>query len=284
MDLARKLELTGLLEEFGDPRYNYHRWDEGDPNYVERFSLTSADIPHLMDTALWWIKRDEWPDDPEDVTVFAPVHAWRALAQLKAIEAVPMLLEMTTVMDRDHDDWYLNEFPQAFGLIGPAAVVPMQDYLQDPNPGVFAHICIAHGLERIATLHPQSRDTVVSILAECLSHYQDNDDSYNACFISYLVDLHATEHAEIIERAFAANKVDLMVRGNWNQLKKEMGIPGLGLCPEHLADQRWSMFKEPLSPTSPTIPIQEIDPHRQRKIQRKNKKMQRQNRKKSRRR
>src|SRR5579864_7878643 len=48
------------------------------------------------------------------------VHAWRALGQLRAVEAVEPLLEL---FDRlEDDDWVHEELPAVFGLIGPARI------------------------------------------------------------------------------------------------------------------------------------------------------------------
>ncbi len=58
--------------------------------------------------------------DPESPEVWAPLHAWRALGQLHAVEAVEPLLEL---FDRlEDDDWVHEELPAVFGLIGPRAL------------------------------------------------------------------------------------------------------------------------------------------------------------------
>jgi hypothetical protein len=53
-----------------------------------------------------------------------------------------------------------------------------------------------------------------------------------------LLELKATDAAELIERAHAADRVDISVNGNWNTVRKELGVKGLGLVPEHLATMR----------------------------------------------
>ena len=86
---------------------------------------------------------------------------------------------------------------------------------------------------------------MVKILSDALSRFADTDESVNAYVVTALIDLKATEAAEVIERAHAADCVDVSVNGNWNDVRKELGVPGLGLVPEDLANQKWSWMPEP---------------------------------------
>jgi len=98
------------------------------------------------------------------------------------------------------------------------------------------------------------------------------------------LDLRAVESAEVIERAFAADRVDIMIGGNWNDIRSELGVEGLGLVPEELTSQRQNLFD--WSPSSAgglsgQIPIQQPNSHQQKKKLRQKRKLQRQNRKKA---
>lgn len=285
-EAQRKRELEECLEGFGDPRETWN-WRKGTPDYVSLFSLTHQDVPPLLDLARLWAEREDWPDDKEDMTVYAPIHAWRALAQLQAIEAVPVLLEMTVAMDKADDDWHLEEFPDAFGMIGAETIPALTDFSKDNQQGLFARICAAHGLCEVAQRHEHARGRVVAILSQQLEQYDHNDETFNAFLICYLLDLRAVESAEVIERAFAADCVDITIGGNWNDIRFELDVEGLGLVPEKLTSQRKNLFD--WSPSSVgglygQIPIQETNPHQQKKNLRQKRKLQRQNRKKARRR
>ncbi len=60
--------------------------------------------------------------DSESAEVWAPLHAWRALGQLRAVEAVEPLLEL---FDRlEYDDWVHEELPLVFALMGPQPFLP----------------------------------------------------------------------------------------------------------------------------------------------------------------
>jgi hypothetical protein len=244
--------LRGQLEKFGDA-HKTAKWETGEIDYVARLGLTATDVPELLTIAREWTEAQEWPDDEGYVAGYAPIHAWRGLAQLRAAEAVPVLLEMLDPLDKDGDDWFLEEFPHAFAWIGPAAVPSLRDYLADSGHEVFARICAAHSLQEVAARHPHVRDEVVKILADALSRFADTDEGVNAYVVTALVDLKATEAAEVIERAHAADRVDVFVNGNWNDVRKELGVPGLGLVPEELANQKWGWVRESEDGSDDTI-------------------------------
>ena len=240
----RERELLEKLEAFGDPRKTW-KWREGDPDYVALFDLTNEDVPQLITLARQWVEREDWPDDEDDVTIYAPIHAWRGLGQLGAEEAIDPLLDMIGPLDETDDDWHLEEFPHVFAGIGPAAIPALAAYLADAGRGEFARVCVAHALCCIASRAPDRRDEVVRTLTEELARFADNPETFNGFLVTYLVDLAATESAETIERAYAADRVDVFAVGNWNEARRLLGVEGLGLVPEQLATKRPSPFFQP---------------------------------------
>ena len=251
-DVKRQEELRTKLETFGDPRKTW-RWREGDPDYVAALALTPDDVPQLLAVTREWVERTDWPEDDTDLSVYAPIHAWRSLAQLKAVDAVPVLLEMLAPMDERMDDWHLEEFPYAFAWIGPTALDLLTAYLREPSHPEFARICAAHGMQTIAAAHEDQRERVVSGLAGQLEHFSDQPESLNAFLVSYLLQLKAVSAADVIERAFAADAVDVPVVGNWSQVRAELGVQGQGLVPDTLANQRLHPFL-PSPPVDASLP------------------------------
>src|SRR5258707_7875891 len=95
------------------------------PDYHE-LGIGPEQIPDLIQMATDEALNEA---DSESTEVWAPVHAWRALGQLRAVEAVEPLLEL---FDRlEDDDWVHEELPVVFGLIGPAALPALAAYLAD---------------------------------------------------------------------------------------------------------------------------------------------------------
>ena len=78
--------------------------------------------------------------------VWAPVHAWRALGQLHAAEAVAPLLELFRRITEWDDDWVQTDLPVALAQIGAAAVEPAATYLADTSHNEWARIAAAETL------------------------------------------------------------------------------------------------------------------------------------------
>jgi len=144
MDKEREQVVVGALGAMGDPRAML-RWRRGEPDYVAAVGLTEADVPVLLATARRWLERENWPKDKDDLSIYAPIHAWRALGQLRASAAVGTLLGLLDGLDDADDDWYLEEMPEVFGLIGPAALAELATYLADDGHRLFPRICVANG-------------------------------------------------------------------------------------------------------------------------------------------
>src|SRR5207248_1466915 len=129
--------------------------------------------------------------DAGSVEVWAPIHAWRALGQLRAAEAA----EPLTVLfhEQEEDDWVTEELPEVFGIIGPPAIPALARYLADTSHDYWPRNRAAHSLERIGSAHPEARDECVAVLTKQLEQLDDNDPTLNGFLIAYLLDLKAVE-------------------------------------------------------------------------------------------
>jgi hypothetical protein len=244
---SESTDLRSRLERFGDPLETWG-WKTGEVDYIAQLAVTPADIPELVTIALEWAESTEWPGDDDFFSDDAPIHAWRCLAQLRAEEAIAPLLGLMDRLDEAGDDWYLDEFPRVFAWIGPAALEPLREYLSNDEHALFARSVSAEALKELAARHPEMRDDVLKALCNTLSRFEDTDETVNAFIIGDLLDMRAVEAAELIERAHAADRVDLSVNGCWNTVRQELGVEGLGLVPEELADKR--AFRNSLPPAS----------------------------------
>ena len=254
----------------GHPRRT-RRWDKGDPDYVAEFGLRAEHIPTLIDLACEWAEGERAEDD----VLFAPIHAWRALGQLRAAEAVEPLLEIQDSLDAIGDDWYLEEFHDIFGLVGPPAIATLARYLADRSRGEFPRISSANGLREVGRRHPQARQRVVQVLATQLGRCEPDVGSLNGFLVGYLVDLRAAESAGVIERAYAARVVDQLVCGPWTKIREELGVPERGLVPERPEPTRRSGLPQLSAPpgwTPPPPRTREPKKHRQAKSKRKQQK------------
>jgi len=198
-------------------------------NY-QKFSITRADIPELIrlleDKNLRWMER---PDDlpaHEDLTEwYGQIHAWRALAQIKAEEAIPALLNNLAEIDEYEDDWYGEDSFKVFPMIGPAAIHPLSEYLADSEHGTWARVAASASLEKMAQAHPETKPECISAIVAVLGKYKDNDESLNGSMISDLKEMDAArEYLDLIEQAYKSGNVDEFIDGDFEDLQIELGL------------------------------------------------------------
>jgi len=188
------------------------------PNYL-KLGLTQAHVPDLIrmatDTAL-----NE--ADVDSLEVWAPVHAWRALGQLRAEEAILPLMELFE--QSEESEWVLEELPEVYGMIGPRAIPPLAKYLSDASHGMEARMTAASCVERIGAMHPGAREECVSVLTRELQHSLTNDPDLNASLIISLVHLKAGESISVIREAYASHRVDLFFAGDLEDVEINLGL------------------------------------------------------------
>jgi hypothetical protein len=191
-------------------------WDD-----YAALGLTAKHIPELVRMAL---DEDLHWADPQSVEVWAPLHAWRALGQLRAESAVEPLLQLLDRIDDDDDDWAQGDLPKVFGMIGPAAIPGLRDFMADAEHGEWARITAGEGLVKVVQRFPESREQAVAILTDQLRCFAEQERVVNAFLVDALCDLKAVESAAVIEQAFAADTVDLSALGDWEEAQILLGL------------------------------------------------------------
>jgi hypothetical protein len=204
-------------------------WQGSDPDYVGELGLSREHLPALIEIARRWEDADAYPEGDKG---WAPVHAWRAMGQLRAAEAVGPLLRLLTALSPGGDDYHIHDFPVVFGMIGPAAVPALAAYLHDAGKPLYARITVGDSLCNIGLRHPEARGEALGPLAEQLARFQENDYELNSFLVAQLTRLKAVEAAETIERAYASNCVEEDICGYWGTVRQELGVAGLGLAPD----------------------------------------------------
>jgi len=175
-------------------------------------------------------------DTEGDETWWVPLHAWRALAQLRAKTAIAPLLSLLHWIDDESLDDVAEEVPVALGMIGPAAIQLVADHLADTSNGLWARVAASTALHEIGTRHPEARQACVEPLVRQLKLYADQDRTLNADLIYALVELEAVEAAPVMERAFEADAVNLAMMGDWEEVQIALGLLKKRLTPK----PRWS--------------------------------------------
>jgi hypothetical protein len=202
------------LLAYGDCRDSMVEW----PDYRE-LGLGPEHVGELIEMAT-----DEdlnWADS-DSLDVWAPIHAWRALGQLRAREAIEPLLHL--FHELEESDWAGEELPRVYGMIGSEAIPALERYLNRPSRGLWPRVTAARSLEQIGASDPSAREECVAVLSRQLQRFARNAPSLNGFLVSFLVDLRAAEAAPLMERAFAAGYVDPTVAGDWEDVQVEMGL------------------------------------------------------------
>ncbi|HZO88333.1 MAG TPA: DUF1186 domain-containing protein [Chthonomonadaceae bacterium] len=200
------------------------------PDYLA-LGLRPEHVPDLIrmatDKELLWA-------DSEDDEVWAPIHAWRALGQLRAVEAIEPLMGLFEPLLEEGDDWIFEEMPAAFGNIGPAAIPALKSYLADTARDESARVCALVCLEEIVKKHPEARDECVAIFMHQLEQLEQDAGYLNGSLVSALLDLKAVEAAPVMELAFKANCVDEWIAGDWDDVQVELGLKERSEIPPQL--------------------------------------------------
>ena len=196
-------------------------------DYVEAYGFTDEHIPALIQLAVE--EELDWADEGE---CYAPIHAYRALGQLRAEAAIPPLV---CLLDSDDSDWFMEDLPIVFGMIGPACFPALTDYLNRTEPSAWSKAAAAGGLEKIAVYHPGHRDECVELLTEALSRHQQQPPELNGSLVARLLNLQATESVSVIEAAYKEGPMDEMVCGSWARVQIDLGLATVAdFSPEEL--------------------------------------------------
>ena len=157
-------------------------------------------------------------------TAMAPIHAWRILAELKAVEAIPALISLLPRIDDTFDDWTGEELPEVFSKIGPTSLEEIESYARDTRNGDSSRICSFRVISKIGCVHLEQRARCVEILTGMLRAHETNDDTINAFLISSLSDLGALESFDLVRKAYEKNRVDLTIQGDVQEAERYFRI------------------------------------------------------------
>jgi hypothetical protein len=206
------------------------RPDNGGWRDYRKMGFTRADIPELIrlveDEELRWAEKPDDISEGEDLSEwYGQIHAWRALAQLKAEGAIPALLSILHEIDDYGDDWYGEESFKVFPMIGPAAIRPLAEYLANTKHGTWARVAASESLQKMVDAHPETKDECAAAVVAALLGYKDNDEALNGSMISDLVYMNAArEHLGLIEEAFKSGNVDEAVDGDFEDIQIKLGL------------------------------------------------------------
>jgi hypothetical protein len=218
---TQKNDYTAPVDKlltYGDPR-KQPEW----PDYLA-LGLTEGHIPELIRMAL---DKDLNFADSDSSEVWAPLHAWRTLGQLRAEAAIEPLLDLFEMFedpDLGGGDWVSDELPLVYAMIGTKAIPILGTYLKDITKLMYPRIDAALALVKIAQTHPETRSECVTEITQALEKFNDNEPDLNGFLVSDLVDLGAVEVLEVIKAAYIVDQVDESIAGDFYDVQVELGL------------------------------------------------------------
>ncbi|MBD2072048.1 hypothetical protein H6F93_31765 [Leptolyngbya sp. FACHB-671] len=188
-------------------------------DYVADLGLTET---HIAELIRMMTDAELWESDFEGFESWGVAHAWRALAQLKAVEAIAPFLSL--LEKYEDDDWLHADAPKVFELMGEAALPKLTESLADASYQEWTRFAIAEGIGHIAEHYPECRENCIDVLVKQLEQYADNGQSLNGMLVSALIKLKAVEAAPLMEQVYADKKIDDMVAGTWARVQVDLGL------------------------------------------------------------
>jgi len=199
------------------------------PDYVSEFGFTHEHIPELVrlmrDVDLYEWESEEEDDIPEgldpDLAWCGPIHAWRALGQLKATEFLDGALD---ILDSRADEWAMEEFPQVCQMIGPDIIPPLGALIKENVTTDKDIVSLIESLFSLPEEYPEARDRCAAILQDALQTYRQNSKLHNTFLVLGLQTLRVTEALDLLEAVYQEKRVDELFVGTWARAQIILGL------------------------------------------------------------
>jgi tetratricopeptide (TPR) repeat protein len=184
------------LFTLGEPPFGGARFD-----YLAAHGLTLEHVPELL-RVLDAREFDELQQD--DARIWAPIHAARALGQLRAEQAIEPLIDFA----RRHlgDDYLMLE--RIMEDIGLPAVDALLRWLRLPAADDYEHMTPVDALRQIALANPSERARIASELAAILLHFDRRPAGLNSLLCDALYMLDATAYRPLVAQVLDSGRFD----------------------------------------------------------------------------
>ncbi|HYH82978.1 MAG TPA: hypothetical protein VEX86_24500 [Longimicrobium sp.] len=191
-------------------------------SYVRLLRLAPEHVPELLRLAGDpRLLGDEVVDGLDSSAYFGPLHAWRALAELRPPGAAEALVELYHAYPYDED--VLDELPECVAAIGPDVAPLLIRAASDGGWTTDSRSVAVRTMEVLARRHPETREELRAPLGSLFDGYVDNDPELNAALVYGLVATGAVEHRPAIEAALALGHIS-REHWDWDWLEDEFGV------------------------------------------------------------
>jgi len=210
-------------------------WDEWD-DYSE-LGFTKEHILELIRLGTDWellVINNEMYDDEQ----WAPMHAWRILVQMQAVEAIEPLVQILDMGEEIDNDLINEGLPEALVKFDAPVIAALAAFMNEPGHSVPGYVSASAILARIGMEHTEQYEHITQIITSALeSNFEGNEEEVNGFWISDLLDMNAKNSYPIIKKAYEADKVDITIVGDledveieWGCVMNEKHLPLICLC------------------------------------------------------
>ncbi|MEA5571846.1 hypothetical protein [Calothrix sp. UHCC 0171] len=219
-------------------------------DYIAELGLGSQHIPDLIrmgvDNALL-------NAEPSSLEAWAAVHAWRALGQLRAEDAIAPLMQL--FHELEDSDAVSEELPKVFSDIGAVVISQLAAYLADDSHKLLSRVNAINSLEEIAKHDENARNHCIVVLTQQLQKYQQNSPELNGFIIAALINLQGKISAPVVKLVFESQQVaEDIVGGTWADVQEYLGISS----EDELKESQIAAFLEFAEITEVATPVVEI--------------------------
>ncbi|WP_337965491.1 hypothetical protein [uncultured Flavobacterium sp.] len=174
------------------------------PNYVKELHLKEENSEELIDI----INTSDLSRAVSGFTIkdFGARHAWRAIGQLKILNAVDSLLKALTNKKNIEAFEYQIELPKVLSLIGDDAIPKLISFLNDKNNDWNFKIIIFKALVNIAIQNPEHKDTVLAVFKDLSIDYEENY-IFISSLLNILFQINPVD-SEVVKEIIDKNKYD----------------------------------------------------------------------------
>jgi len=229
--MAQQAHKIGILFELGEAQRNRTNWSD-----YKQYGFDEEDVEDLLELVTD-LSLHGAPTESKEVWV--PLHAWRALAQLRDSRAIEPLIGMLDTLCED--DWALEELPVVLGMIGQKAIGPLSTFLGDSSHPLFARAMAVSGLEEIAKRDASTRNDVVKVITDYLDAPDTDASGLNGSAVNSLLSLEARESIDTLRRLYESGNVDLFACGDIEDVEMELGLRSARSTPPPSLGQLWGL-------------------------------------------
>lgn len=227
-------EIYAKLSALPQPDFQKKTW----PHYAS-LGFGKGEVEELLGLASDFYLSFEQSDEESAVSI----HAWRALALMGDTDLAPEFVTLSMECDDIDDEWFAQDFPEIVGLLGMPALPTFLEAVAN-NPDYPDTICgVLEGIPKMVR-NDEDRQQAMTVLGELLDR-DDFDRDLRAMVVAALCDLKAQEKLAAIRTQFEANRINISIVGDLEEVEIELGVRTHRETPQpHLQEEEFRLAVE----------------------------------------